>query len=53
MDLKQSFSLALKSLLASKMRALLTMLRNYYWCSSSYNDNGTGRWGNCSSTRYF
>ncbi len=35
MDVKQSFMLAIKSIMANKMRALLTMLRNHYWCCGS------------------
>ena len=50
MDLKQSFLLAIKSLLASKSRAILTMLRDYHWCCSGYNDNGAWRWSNTSSS---
>jgi len=44
MDIKQSFLLAVKSILANKMRALLTMLRHYYWCSSCYFNSWSWKW---------
>ena len=44
MDVKQSFMLALKSIMANKMRALLTMLRDYYWRCRCYFDCWTWQW---------
>ncbi len=41
MNVTQSFLLALKSLLANKMRALLTMLRHNNWCCSGYFNSWT------------